>query len=64
MRVGIARGLYYYRYFPFWQAFFQGLGLKVVVSDPTTKQILDFGQATAVDGICLPLRYSLGMFKT
>lgn len=60
MRVGIARGLYYYRYFPFWQAFFQGLGLKVVVSDPTTKQILDFGQAAAVDGICLPVKVFIG----
>ncbi|NLM69228.1 MAG: hypothetical protein GX177_04395 [Firmicutes bacterium] len=60
MKVGVPRGLYYYRYFPFWESFLQGLGCTVVISDPTTKQTLDFGVAASVDGICLPVKVYIG----
>lgn len=43
MRIGIPRALYYYRYYPLWQTFFQSLGCEVVFSDPTTKETLDNG---------------------
>jgi len=32
-RLGIPRALMFYRYFPFWRTFFEGLGWRVVVSD-------------------------------
>lgn len=60
MRIGIPRALYYYRYYPLWQTFFQSLGCEVVFSDPTTKETLDNGVAAVVDGICLPVKIYLG----
>ncbi len=60
MKVGIPRALYYYRFFPFWQSFLQGIGFKVIVSDQTTKDILDYGVAKSVDGICLPVKVYIG----
>ena len=40
-RVGIPRALAYYTYFPVWKAFLEGIGASVVLSRPTTRQILD-----------------------
>ncbi len=60
MRLGLPRGLHYYRHFPFWQTFFQELGCQVVVSGQTTKEILDKGIAHTVDGFCLPVKIYVG----
>lgn len=56
MRVGIGRGLLFYRYYPFWRTFFEELGMEVVVSPETTKSILELGLKRAVDEICLPVK--------
>lgn len=60
MKIGIPRGLYYYRYFAFWKSFFQRLGLEVVVSSETSKQIVEWGVNGAVDGTCLPVKVYYG----
>ncbi len=43
IRVGVPRALLYHEYAALWTAFLAGLGLEVVVSDPTSKSIVDAG---------------------
>ena len=42
MKIGIPRALSYYNFFPFWYGFFSDLGIEIVLSDKTTKQIIDY----------------------
>ncbi len=49
MRIGLPRALMYYEFYPLWRTFFEGLGLEVVPSHPTTKRILEAGIKLAVD---------------
>ncbi|MGI6659466.1 MAG: acyl-CoA dehydratase activase-related protein [Dethiobacteraceae bacterium] len=58
--VGIPRALLYYHYYPAWKAFFRTLGAQVVLSDETTKSIVNSGVRTAVDEACLPVKIFLG----
>lgn len=50
----------YYRYHTLWKTFFRELGLDVVVSAPTNREILDRGTALAIDEACLSLKIYLG----
>lgn len=54
--VGIPRGLFFYEYFPLWKVFFEELGVEAVVSDHTSKTILDAGCKSCVDEACLPVK--------
>ncbi len=56
IKIGIPRALAYYAYYPFWKEFFQGLGLEIVVSRMTTKQILDNGIKETVTDACVPIK--------
>lgn len=60
LRVGIPRALFYYYYYPAWQAFFNELGAEVVVSSPTHKGILEAGMEAAVSETCLPVKVFYG----
>lgn len=55
-KVGIPRGLFYYQYYPLWKSFFKELGVETVISDRTTKKILDDGVKSCVDEACLPVK--------
>ncbi|MCX8128483.1 MAG: acyl-CoA dehydratase activase-related protein [Clostridia bacterium] len=55
-KVGIPRGLFYYQYYPLWKAFLEELGAEIIVSDQTTKKILDDGVKSCVDEACLPVK--------
>lgn len=55
-KVGIPRGLFYYQYFPLWKAFFEELGAEVIVSERTSKKIIDEGVKNCVDEACLPVK--------
>ncbi len=55
-RVGIPRALFYYTYFPLWQAFFEKLGVEVVFSRPTNKEILEAGIKETVNDACIPIK--------
>lgn len=55
-RVGIPRALSYYAYYPLWKTFFEQLGLEVVISQTTTKGILDSGVKEAVADACVPIK--------
>lgn len=54
--VGIPRGLLFYEYYPLWKTFLEELGAEVIVSDQTTKHIMDDGCKACVDEACLPVK--------
>ncbi|MBE7706488.1 MAG: hypothetical protein E7Z91_04520 [Cyanobacteria bacterium SIG30] len=58
--IGIPRALIYYNFFPFWYGFFTNLGIKVVLSSPTTKQTISDGSALVVSETCLPIKVYVG----
>ncbi|GAV22329.1 acyl-CoA dehydratase activase-related protein [Carboxydothermus pertinax] len=60
MIIGIPRGLYFYDFYPFWETFFQELGVEVRTSKPTDKEILNLGVEKAVDDACLPVKVFFG----
>jgi len=59
-KIGIPQALLYYKYFPFWRAFFEGLGLEVVESGRSSKVLLQEGNQYAIDEICIPLKLFYG----
>ncbi|MDN5344812.1 MAG: hypothetical protein PWQ18_924 [Clostridia bacterium] len=59
-RLGVPRALLYYYYGPWWEAFFQALGVETVVSPPTGREIMDRGVGLAVAEACLPVKVYYG----
>ena len=59
-KVGIPRGLFYYQFYPLWRSFFEELGAEIVVSDHTSRKILDDGVKKCVDEACLPVKIFYG----
>lgn len=55
-KVGIPRGMLFYNYYPLWNEFFKELGVEVVLSCKTNKEILDNGSLNCVDEACLPVK--------
>lgn len=60
MEIGIPRALLFYTYYPFWHGFFEGLGIKVILSDATTKKTMSEGAALVVSETCLPIKVYAG----
>jgi len=60
MKIGIPKALYYYYFFDKFKFFFEKLGVEVVVSDDTNKDIIDSGSFYASDEMCLSLKIFLG----
>ena len=60
MVIGIPRGMSFYNNYPFWYGFFTALGIKIVLSDHTTKQTMSDGSALVVTETCLPIKIYLG----
>lgn len=60
MRIGIPRALLYYKYYPFWKRFLEGLGCEVVTSGQTTQKILQSGIRYVIDESCLPVKVFCG----
>lgn len=60
VKIGIPRSLLYYKYYPLWRTFFEGLGAEVTVSGPTTKAVLQEGLKYCVDEACLPVKVAFG----
>lgn len=59
-KVGIPRGLYYYKYHTLWETFFTELGAEIVVSGETNKNILVQGANSCVSEACLPIKIYFG----
>lgn len=60
MKIGFPRALFYYDVFPFWAGFFHRLGIELVTSPPTHRQIMEMGLKHASDETCLPVKILAG----
>lgn len=60
IRVGICRALDGVRFLPDWEAFLVGLGCEIVVSEPTTRQMVESGVRQAPAELCLPVKACVG----
>lgn len=60
VRIGIPRAFLYYKYYPLWDTFFKQLGVEVVVSPESNKDIVKRGTMNTVDEACLPLKVFIG----
>jgi len=58
--IGIPRILYLHEMFPFWNAFFGELGYRVILSDPTNKELIRKGVENVVAETCFPIKVSHG----
>jgi predicted nucleotide-binding protein (sugar kinase/HSP70/actin superfamily) len=56
MKIGIPKGLLYYKYHPFLQTFFSELGAEIITSADTNKELLNQGVKYCVDEACLPIK--------
>lgn len=62
--IGIPRAMLYHRYSVLWNSYFSGLGIRTVVSEPTTKGILEEGTSCAIDEACLATKIFLGHVRS
>jgi len=60
LKIGIPQALLYYEFFPLWENFFENLGVEVINSGPTTKEILDLGVRSAISEVCFPVKVFYG----
>lgn len=58
--IGIPRAMSFYNNYPFYYGFFTDLGIKIVLSDTTTKQTMSRGSALVVTETCLPIKVYIG----
>jgi predicted nucleotide-binding protein (sugar kinase/HSP70/actin superfamily) len=63
LKVGLPKGLYYFKYDIFLEEFLRLLGVDVVVSPETNKNILIEGVNLCVDDACLPIKIFHGHVK-
>lgn len=61
--IGIPRALLYHRYAVLWQTFFRELGVKTILSGPTSRKALEEGSNLAVDETCLSAKIFFGHVK-
>ena len=58
--IGIPRAMSFYGNYPFYFGFFNDLGIKIVLSDVTTKQTMSEGAGLVVTETCLPIKVYVG----
>ena len=58
--IGIPRAMSFYNNYPFYYGFFTDLGIKIVLSDITTKETLSKGSSLVVTETCLPIKIYVG----
>lgn len=56
MKIGIPRALMFQYYYPLWRSLFENLGYEVVISDESTKSLVEKGIAVTVPEICFPIK--------
>lgn len=59
-KIGIPRALLYYYYFPFWLKLFSELNLEPVISDRSSRELLDKGVKKSLSEICVPIKVMIG----
>lgn len=64
MKVGLPKGLLYYKYHPFFETFFTELGCELIVSEDTCKKVVDAGIKSSTSETCLPIKIFHGHVET
>jgi predicted CoA-substrate-specific enzyme activase len=59
-QIGIPQSMFYHELLPFFSTFFNTLGLKVVLSDSTHKEIIHRGVESVVSETCFPIKVAHG----
>ncbi|MEW6380551.1 MAG: acyl-CoA dehydratase activase [bacterium] len=59
-KIGIPLCLFFHEWLPFWRTFFTALGLEVILSQATNKEIINQGVQAAVDDTCFPIKVAYG----
>ena len=59
-KIGIPRAISYYHNFPFYLAFFEKLGIEVIISDITTSKTINDGCKYLASETCLPIKVFTG----
>lgn len=59
-KIGIPKAFLYHKFFPMWDTFFKELGVTVVVSPDSNKDIMKQGIMNTIDEACLPLKVYVG----
>lgn len=60
IKVGIPSALLYYYYFPFWLKLFSELNVDLIISDKTSRNLLDKGIKNTLSEICVPIKIMVG----
>jgi predicted nucleotide-binding protein (sugar kinase/HSP70/actin superfamily) len=60
VKVGIARALHFYKFFPFWKKILEELGCEIVLSPETNKKIVEEGVQHGYGELCIPLKVYYG----
>lgn len=60
IKLGIPRSLFYYYYQDIWINFFKELGIKLIVSPKTNKEIINLGIKYSTDEMCLSIKNYIG----
>lgn len=60
LKIGLPKALYYYYFHDFYEEFFKQLGVTLVISDDTNRDIISTGTNLATDEMCLSLKILLG----
>lgn len=63
-KVGVPRGLYFYKFFPLWKAFLENLNCELILSPPTSKAIIEEGTKQASSELCVPMKIWYGHVMT
>ncbi|MDW7740120.1 MAG: acyl-CoA dehydratase activase [Bacillota bacterium] len=61
--VGIARCGLYYEYYPFWAAFFNRVGCKIISSEHSSEKILHQGKSALDSEMCYPMKVIVGHYR-
>ncbi|MBI5787276.1 MAG: CoA activase [Candidatus Schekmanbacteria bacterium] len=59
-KIGIPRCLFAHEFFPFWRAFFHELGMEVILSSRTNKQIIQESLEHVCSETCFPIKIAHG----
>ena len=62
--IGIPRAMYTYERMPFWSAFFQGLGCRILLSPKSNRSILHHGVDGVVAEPCFPVKVAHGHVRS
>ncbi|MBN2010737.1 hypothetical protein JW960_15430 [candidate division KSB1 bacterium] len=61
--IGYPRSMYFYDQYPFWRTYFEALGIKLQISEPTNKHIIHAGSECRVAEPCFPIEVAHGHVK-